>query len=57
MNKEINSCGFGNNLGPTNSNFDSFYKNGTANPLEKGIVKFFKINNCLYQSWQTKPKS
>jgi hypothetical protein len=33
MNKEYQSCGFGNNLGPTNSNFDSFYKNGTANSV------------------------
>jgi len=38
MNKEPQSCGygrrrtrFGYNLGPTDSNLDSFYKNGTAN--------------------------
>ena len=38
--KKENACGFGrrktrfgNNLGPTDSNFDSFYKPGTANSL------------------------
>ena len=36
--KNVNTCGFGrrrtrfgDNLGPTDSNFDSFFKNGTAN--------------------------
>lgn len=37
--EKINSCGFGSrrktqfgdNIGPTTSNFDSFFKNGTAN--------------------------
>ena len=32
---------FGNNLGPTSSNLDSFYKNGTANSLN------LKPGNCL----------
>jgi hypothetical protein len=32
---------FGNNLGPTSSNLDSFYKNGTANSLN------LKPENCL----------
>ena len=46
--KKESACGFGrrktrfgNNLGPTNSNFDSFYKYGTANSLN------LNPNGCL----------
>ena len=47
MNKEINSCGFGNNLGATNSNFDSFYKNGTANSINlTPVIK--KCESAIY---------
>ena len=45
--EQLKTCGFGykNNLGPTTSNFDSFFKNGTAN--SSNLTK--NASNCLNQ--------